>query len=254
MFRRLVLTLCVSVLFLGVGSAAFANPNPKDLQRENDELRRQVEALEAQLQTCQAATPVRAIPDASERADREAQANDLYLEARELLVAGEIAGARAKLQEVVDNFVDTRARSRAERALSEVNLIGSDAAPLIPEWWFQGSVDAHPELPTLVVFWEQWCPHCLREVPDLQSTYERYSGRLNVVGFTKMSRDVTESDVRGFLAENGITYPIGYENGDLTAAYVVVGIPAAAIVYNGQVVWRGHPGLISDDLLEQYLD
>jgi cytochrome c biogenesis protein CcmG/thiol:disulfide interchange protein DsbE len=59
----------------------------------------------------------------------------------------------------------------------------------------------------LVNVWATWCPPCKVEMPLLQSMAERHaSAGLVVLG---LSRDQgPASDVRSFLAERGITYPV----------------------------------------------
>ena len=41
----------------------------------------------------------------------------------------------------------------------------------------EGNVDLSSGT-TLVVFWEVWCPHCRREVPELKETYEKLLWRM----------------------------------------------------------------------------
>jgi thiol-disulfide isomerase/thioredoxin len=107
---------------------------------------------------------------------------------------------------------------------------------------------------TLVVFWEVWCPHCRREVPNLQATYEKYNSKgLTVVGVTKITKSSTEEKVTEFIAENKLTYPIAKETGTLSSRFGVRGIPAAAVVKDGKVVWRGHPARLSEDMYESWL-
>ena len=43
------------------------------------------------------------------------------------------------------------------------------------------------------------------------------------------------------------------ENGDLSKHFNVSGIPAAAVVKGGKIVWRGHPGRLSDDMINGWL-
>jgi len=59
----------------------------------------------------------------------------------------------------------------------------------------------------LVNFWATWCPPCKVEMPLLQAMAERHAAAgLVVLG---LSRDQgPASDVRAFLAERGITYPV----------------------------------------------
>ncbi|KAA0247554.1 MAG: restriction endonuclease, partial [Chlorobiota bacterium] len=63
----------------------------------------------------------------------------------------------------------------------------------------------------------------LRQIAD-------YSCRLNV------NEDNPEKKVAEFIKENGLSFPIGQEDGEYAKAFGVSGIPAAAIVVDGAVV------------------
>ena len=76
---------------------------------------------------------------------------------------------------------------------------------------------------------------------------------MEVVGLTKQSRDTPDSDIESFIREHNLNYAIGREDGSMSEAYAVTGIPAAAIVRNGTVVWRGHPGSLSDSMIEGFI-
>ncbi|MFT5686791.1 MAG: serine/threonine protein kinase/thiol-disulfide isomerase/thioredoxin [Myxococcota bacterium] len=139
---------------------------------------------------------------------------------------------------------------------AEVEVIGKIAPDLVVEKWFTGSGSTYKNV-TLLIFWEQWCPHCKREVPALQEVYQTYSNRgLQIIGLTKITKDSTEEKVEEFISEKGLTYPIAkeYGGGSLSEYFNVSGIPAAALIKDGEVIWRGHPARlnwneIADDLL-----
>ena len=145
---------------------------------------------------------------------------------------------------------------RAQRTKGEIAIVGSDAPKAYTGVeWLQGTSDISSGT-TLVVFWELWCPHCKREVPQLEARYQKYKGKgLKIVGLTKMSRNKSKEDVMGFITENKVTYPIGKEDsgGTLSKAFAVSGIPAAALVKDGKIVWRGHPASLNDAKLESHL-
>ena len=77
---------------------------------------------------------------------------------------------------------------------------------------------------------------------------------LKSLGLPNFSRGKTEDEVKTFLSENGISFPIAKESGDFSDSFNVSGIPAAAIAQNGMVIWRGHPARITDEMLEKWLE
>jgi thiol-disulfide isomerase/thioredoxin len=218
-----------------------------------DELNARMDALEAAAAAAPAPAAAAGGAADADAANAERQARDLYVEARELLSNGDNDGAKSKLEELVNNFGSSRAAQRAERMLVELNLVGSDAQAITAEHWFQGSAPDVSNGTTLVVFWEKWCPHCRREVPALQARSEAYAGRMEVVGLTKQSRDTSDDAVTEFISENSLTYAMGRETGELSRAYAVSGIPAAALVKDGTVLWRGHPGQLTDEMIDGFL-
>ena len=141
--------------------------------------------------------------------------------------------------------------------VQELGVIGKDAPS---DWgiekWFQGEsdIDLASDDTTLVVFWESWCPHCRREVPKMQQMYETYKPKgLQLVGLTKITKSSTEEIVESFITENKVSYPKAKENGQMSTYFGVRGIPAAAVVKDGKVVWRGHPANITEDMLKGWL-
>jgi len=106
----------------------------------------------------------------------------------------------------------------------------------------------------VVVFWESWCPHCRDEVPKLQQVYTTYKSKgLQMIGLTRLTKNATDDTVKEVLTQNKVTYPIAKEGGQMATYFAVSGIPAAAVVKDGKVIWRGHPGRITDDMLKSWL-
>lgn len=163
---------------------------------------------------------------------------------------------RKQLEELFEKYPKTRAARAARRIEEELKVIGKDAGSLAVDTWYQGETSMDDGKATLLVFWEVWCPHCKREVPKVETTYTKFKDKgLNIVGLTKQTRDVTEAQVREFITANEITYPIAKEAGaELSNRFGVKGIPAAAVVKNGKVVWRGHPARVNDQMIEGWLN
>jgi len=187
--------------------------------------------------------------------EKEKAAAELYKAAQVAIKSGDTTTAKAKLAEIGKKFPKTRIWSRAQRTKKELDIIGADAPKdFTGVEWFQGKTELGSGT-TLVVFWEIWCPHCKREVPNLEARYNKYKGKgLKMAGLTKLSRNKTKDEIMAFVKESKVTYPIGKEDGKLSAAFAVSGIPAAAVVKDGKIVWRGHPGSLTDAQLEGFLN
>ncbi len=235
-----------------VGSAlalAAACSDPA-LQKKVEDLESKVATLEKKVEEG-AAAPA-ATKAAPPQNNEEAMA--LFKEASEAQQKGDTETAKAKYKELTEKHAGSRAAAAAARQLAELNVVGKEVSELKTEEWFQGEVALADGKASLIIFWEVWCPHCKREVPKLQGTYDKYKDRgLNVIGLTKMTRNKTPEDVRNFITENKVGYPIAREAGDMSATFGVSGVPAAAVVKDGKVVWRGHPAQLTDDMIEAWL-
>ncbi|MFK7929593.1 MAG: TlpA family protein disulfide reductase [Myxococcota bacterium] len=162
--------------------------------------------------------------------------------------------AKTLCKGAMSKFGRTKAAQRQGRICDEVAVVGKDAMDLDVDKWFQGEAKLADSGATLLVFWEQWCPHCKREVPEIEATYNKYKGRMNVVGLTKVNRSATDEKVEAFIKEKAVTYPMGKEkDGSLSQYYNVSGVPAAALVKDGKIVWRGHPARLKGDALDKLL-
>jgi len=188
---------------------------------------------------------------------REQKARALYDEITRDLSAGNTDAARARMQTLQREYAGTRTAAAARRLQTELSVFGKPAPKdLGIETWFQGegTADLSGDRPTLIVFWEVWCPHCRREVPKIEALYEKYRDRgLQVIGLTKLTRSATAEKVQAFIKDNGLAYPIAKENGTASRYFQVSGIPAAAFVKDGKVIWRGHPARITEKMIEGWL-
>lgn len=81
----------------------------------------------------------------------------------------------------------------------------------------------------LVNFWATWCPPCRKEMPDLESLYERFKDK----GFVILAiSDESQNQVAPFIKERNISYPVLLDNGRKTNdLFQVEGIPKS-FVYN----------------------
>lgn len=70
----------------------------------------------------------------------------------------------------------------------------------------------------VVNFWATWCPPCRLEIPALQSLYEDREGEdVLVIGLSTDQAGLEA--VRAFLAERGVTYPVGMATPELRRGF-----------------------------------
>jgi peroxiredoxin len=107
-------------------------------------------------------------------------------------------------------------KSRAEADFSLTDLQGKS--------WklkqLQGKV-------VLVNFWATWCPPCRKEMPDLQTLYDRFKNQ-GLVVLAISDEDVSE--VRPFITERNVTYPILLDPGrKVNEMFHMDGIPKSFV-------------------------
>ena len=187
----------------------------------------------------------------------EVEAQKAFQEIGTLAKKGDFEQAKQKMVLFMSKYGATPIASRAVKLQQELNVIGKEAPG---EWnidkWFQGESEIvlNGDKTTLLVFWETWCPHCRREVPKIQNFYATYKERgLQIIGMTKVNRSATDDGVKEFIDKEGLQYPIAKEDGSISRYFNVSGVPAAAVLKKGEVIWRGHPASLSEDLLEKWL-
>lgn len=187
----------------------------------------------------------------------EAAASKMMEEIQSALKANDYVKAKAQLAEIQSKYATTRAGKAAVRMATEVNIVGTDAKPIeVQKWYTKDQGKLTDNRVTMVVFWEVWCPHCKKEVPLLPAKLEKYKSKgLGIIALTKVTKSATDEAVEAFIKDNKLDFPVGkeMEGGSMSAAYAVSGIPAAALVKDGKVIWRGHPARLTDELLDQML-
>jgi len=256
--------LLILVGLLAGACVLSASPAPAQEEPDTAALEKRIEALETRLTNLErsfsqrmAALEKQAREGAPAANPLEGEAQQAYAEINRLTAEGKMDEAKTKMADFMTKYGETSAANRARRLNDELIVIGKDAPP---EWgiekWFQGESDVKlaSDKTTLIVFWEVWCPHCQREVPKMQELYSALKDKgLQIVGLTRITKSATEEKVLGFIDEHKITYPIAKENGSVAQFFNVSGIPAAAVLKGGKVVWRGHPARLNEEMLKSWL-
>lgn len=91
----------------------------------------------------------------------------------------------------------------------------------------------------LVNFWGSWCAPCVHEIPELQAAYEQLHDQgFTVIGINLFSQERTlqgaqrtKEEIRRFVEQHGITYPVGLDvNGETSKAYRIYPIPTSFLI------------------------
>jgi thiol-disulfide isomerase/thioredoxin len=93
----------------------------------------------------------------------------------------------------------------------------------------------------LVDFWATWCPPCVLEIPELNAVFaERPEG----VELLAISVDTTDpAEVRTWVREQGMTYPVALGDEELARLYGATSFPLHLLISpDGRVVERLSPG------------
>jgi len=79
----------------------------------------------------------------------------------------------------------------------------------------------------LVNFWATWCPPCRKEMPDLETLYERFQSQ----GFIVVAiSDEEPGKVAPFIHERGVTFPVLLDPGrKVNEMFSVEGIPKSFV-------------------------
>lgn len=201
---------------------------------------------EARLAECQATA-------SQPTAAQEIEASALMVQANEAMTLGKAEQAKGMVAVVLSEYGNTQAARSAARMAQELEVVGKPATPLDSVEWWQGGYEPGAQV-TLIVFWEQWCPHCRHEMPGLNLKWQRYKDQgLQVIGLTRVTKSSTDESAKAMLADQDIGFANGKEDGSVADYYGVSGIPAAVVIQDGIVIWRGHPNRIGEETLKTWL-
>jgi thiol-disulfide isomerase/thioredoxin len=101
----------------------------------------------------------------------------------------------------------------------------------------------------LLNFWATWCGPCRAEIPDLIELQKKYGDHLQIIGLDVDDDDVAE--VKKFVAENGINYPVGMATNEIRIQYGgVAALPTSFVLDDQGRVVQKHEGFRNPLLYE----
>lgn len=183
----------------------------------------------------------------------ESEARNAMEVAQAALDASDFDTARTIALDVRARFPNTQAAEQAVEVIAATAPIGKPA-PWAVERWLQGSYEPSAKKVSCYVYFEAWCPHCRRYVPELQTRFAALgSEQLGLVGLTRLSRGTTDDAMRAFLSENALTFPVAVDPGTMFEGLALDGVPAVAVVRDGVLIWKGHPARLDDDQIRSWI-
>lgn len=104
--------------------------------------------------------------------------------------------------------------------------------------------------PLVLALGATWCPHCMREAPIFKKVYDRYEGRVEMMGVLMKS---PQKDAEAIVKKNKLNFKIGLDpEGKVGKAYGVTGIPMIFFINrDGYIVDEHFGGLEEGDLVEK---
>jgi non-specific serine/threonine protein kinase/serine/threonine-protein kinase len=115
--------------------------------------------------------------------------------------------------------------------------------------WFAEDYTLQATAPTLVLFWESWCPYCQLYLSRLESLRAGLEPRLQVIGLTSLF-DGTREAADLFVERNALSFPNAVYDGEVFRELGFEGWPSALALWEGKIVWRGNPSEITRSFLE----
>jgi thiol-disulfide isomerase/thioredoxin len=93
--------------------------------------------------------------------------------------------------------------------------------------------------------WATWCNPCRAEIPELKKLHDKYRER----GFKVVGISIEESsidDVKAFVKEQKIEYPIAYDADDTIANLLQTTVLPTSVILDkkGTIVWK-HVGAVN---------
>ncbi len=104
----------------------------------------------------------------------------------------------------------------------------------------------------LLNFWATWCGPCRAEIPDLIALQAKYKDQLVVVGLSVDEGKTANADVKKFVVDHAINYPVAIVDGKIEKLFGGVSSIPSTFVLNpdGKMVQR-HVGTLRAAVTEQ---
>lgn len=149
-----------------------------------------------------------------------------------------------------------------EEAAEEVKTIPAIDFTLKDQYGNTHTLSDYKGKTVFLNFWATWCSPCRAEMPDIQKLYEEFQQEDVVilgVAAPGLGREKSEEGIKGFLEENGYTYPVVMDTeAEAFQAYGINSFPTTFMIDKDGNVFGYIPGQLSEetmrDIIRQTMD
>ena len=193
-------------------------------------------------------------------------------------------GAPAAQEQPADQGADEAKGDGANSGSSDASDAGKDAgsgdgaaskadaqaAPLadlklVDQNGEEHSLDEYRGKTVFLNFWATWCGPCQREIPDIEKLYRdrgENEGDLVVLGVANPktdsrpnNSDVSEADVKAFIDERGITYPVLMDTtGEMFSGYRIRSFPTTFMIDKDGNIFGYISGMLTPDMMDSIVE
>ena len=109
--------------------------------------------------------------------------------------------------------------------------------------------------PIIINFWYPSCPPCVKEIPTLVQTSERYENKILILGIIHNSFFDSEEDRQNMIDKFNVHYPnIFDEEGEIFQKFNIVGFPSTIFLDNNHEIIEKWTGFLSEENLDKYAE
>ncbi len=103
----------------------------------------------------------------------------------------------------------------------------------------------------VVDFWATWCPPCQESIPTMNRIYSRFKGKdFAMLGISIDDDAGADAQVKSFVKDFQVLYPVARDDKDIADEYGVSGIPNLFIIDKDGVIRAHHMGFSPDEFDE----
>lgn len=180
-----------------------------------------------------------------------------------LMLTGKMNAVSGALSSTETQEEATEAESEEEEeAAEEVKTIPAIDFTLKDQYGNTHTLSDYKGKTVFLNFWATWCSPCKAEMPDIQKLYEEFQQEDVVilgVAAPNLGREKSEEGIKGFLEENGYTYPVVMDTeAEVFQAYGINSFPTTFMIDKDGNVFGYIPGQLSEetmrDIIRQTVD